>query len=112
MWPLLRRHSGIGTDLLFPVIESRAQRFSSTAVYPSCRRPKPLAKSTVVGGGTTDTLLKVKPESLYAREVELVQRAIGLLRAEGDASLIRELEQEQLAAGTSLEWYGITKSAF
>lgn len=52
------------------------------------------------------------PESLYAREVELVQKAIRLLRAEDDASLLRELEQEQLAAGTSLEWYGITKSAF
>ena len=52
------------------------------------------------------------PETLYAREVDLVQRAIGLLRAEDDTSLIRELEQEQLAAGTSLEWYGITKSTF
>jgi hypothetical protein len=52
------------------------------------------------------------PETLYAREIELVQKAIGLLRAEDDSSLIRELEQEQLAAGTNLEWYGITKSVF
>jgi hypothetical protein len=52
------------------------------------------------------------PETLYAREVELVQKAIGLLRAEDDSSLIRELEHAQLAAGTSLEWYGITKSTF
>jgi hypothetical protein len=52
------------------------------------------------------------PQSLYAREVECVQKAIGLLRDERDASLIRELEEEQLAAGTSLEWYGITQGAF
>ena len=52
------------------------------------------------------------PELLYAREVALVENAIVLLRSEDDASLIRELEQEQLAAGTSLEWYGITKRAF
>jgi len=51
------------------------------------------------------------PEALYAREIALVQRAIRLLRAEDDTSH-RELEQEQLAAGTSLEWYGITKSVF
>ena len=52
------------------------------------------------------------PESLYAREVELVQRATAALRAEPDPGLIRELEHERMAAGTSLEWYGITKSVF
>lgn len=52
------------------------------------------------------------PESPYAQEVQVVQRAIAALRAEPDPSLIRELEEEQRAAGTSLEWYGITKSVF
>jgi hypothetical protein len=52
------------------------------------------------------------PDSAYAQEVQVVQRAIALLRAEADPSLIRELEEEQRAAGTGLEWYGITKSVF
>lgn len=52
------------------------------------------------------------PESLYARELELVHLAIASLRAEPDPGLVRELEYEQLAAGTSLEWYGITKGVF
>ncbi len=51
-------------------------------------------------------------ENPYTREVQLVQRAIASLRAESDPSLIRELEEEQRAAGTGLEWDGITKSVF
>jgi hypothetical protein len=54
----------------------------------------------------------VMPESPYKREVEIVQRAIGLLRSEADARLIAELEADQRAAGTGLEWYGITKGVF
>src|SRR5438045_9696047 len=50
---------GVGTDLLSPIVESRAQRFSSTAVYPSCRRTSRLEKTSLVCGGTTDTLLQV-----------------------------------------------------
>ena len=61
---------------------------------------------------TWGVLSAYMPEFLYAREVESVQKVIRLLRGERDASLLRELEQEQLAAGTSLEWYGITKGAF
>ena len=52
------------------------------------------------------------PEKLYKREVERVQWAITRLRAENDLRLIAELEDEQLAAGTGLEWYGITKGVF
>jgi len=48
----------------------------------------------------------------YKREVEVVQRAIARLRSEGDPRLIAELEEEQRAAATGLEWYGITKGAF
>ena len=50
---------GVGTDLLSPIVESRAQRFSSTAVYPSCRRITRLHKTSLVCGGMTDTLLQV-----------------------------------------------------
>jgi hypothetical protein len=49
---------------------------------------------------------------IYKREVEIVQRAIRRLRSETDPRLIAEVEDEQLAAGTGLEWYGITKSVF
>lgn len=52
------------------------------------------------------------PESPYKREVEIVQRAISRLRSETDFRLIAELEDEQRAAGTGLEWYGITKTIF
>ena len=52
------------------------------------------------------------PESSYAREVEIVQRAIAALRTERDPGLVGQLEKEQMAAGTRLEWYGITKSVF
>jgi hypothetical protein len=54
----------------------------------------------------------VMPETPYKREVEIVQRAIARLRSETDSRLIAELESEQLAAGTGLEWYGITKGVF
>src|SRR5688572_30039821 len=45
--------------LLSPVRRSRAQRLSSTTVYPSHRRVahKPIA--VFLGGGATDTLLNV-----------------------------------------------------
>ena len=46
----------------------------------------------------------------YNREIQIVQQAIARLRTEADRSLIVELEDEQLAAATGLEWYGITKS--
>ena len=52
------------------------------------------------------------PESYYPKEVEAVQRAINCLRSEDDQSLTTELQAEQQAAGTSLEWYGITKNVF
>jgi hypothetical protein len=52
------------------------------------------------------------PKSPYAEEVQTVQRAIARLKEEPDTSLAKELEEEQLAAGTSLEWYGITKCVF
>ena len=48
----------------------------------------------------------------YSEQVKIVQRAISLLRAEPDKSLFVELEEEQRGAGTSLEWYGITKVTF
>lgn len=51
-------------------------------------------------------------EGPYRQEVEVVQRAIALLEAEADTSLITELKEEQLAAATGLEWYGITRSVF
>lgn len=53
------------------------------------------------------------PKTLYAEEVKLVQRAIAQLKEEPDKSLSKELEEEQLAAGSSsLEWYLITKGVF
>ena len=52
------------------------------------------------------------PDSPYKREVEIVQRVISRLRLEADARLIAELEDEQRAAATGLEWYGITKGVF
>jgi hypothetical protein len=48
----------------------------------------------------------------YAPQVEAVQEGIAAVRAEPDASLLAELEDEQRAAGTNLEWYGITGSVF
>ena len=51
-------------------------------------------------------------EHAYTQEVQTVERAIAALRGQSDSSLIRELEEEQRAAGTGLEWYGITKSVF
>jgi hypothetical protein len=52
------------------------------------------------------------PDGPYAEEVQIVQKAIARLKEEPDTSLIKELEEEQLAAGTNLEWYGITASVF
>lgn len=54
----------------------------------------------------------MKEDRPYSAEVKIVQHAISLLKTELDQSLIRELEEEQQAAGTSLEWYGITKVTF
>jgi len=42
------------------VRELRAQRFRSTAVYPSCRRVTPSKKSALSGADTTDTPLQVR----------------------------------------------------
>lgn len=50
-------------------------------------------------------------ESPYQREAAIVQQAIAWLRSEADPNLIAELEEEQRAAGTGLEWYGITMRA-
>jgi hypothetical protein len=50
--------------------------------------------------------------SLYEEEVLIVHRAIALLRNEVDQSLIRDLETEQSAASTGLEWHGITSGVF
>ena len=52
------------------------------------------------------------PNSPYAEEVQIVQRAIARLKEEPDTNLVKELEEEQLAAGTNLEWCGITKVVF
>lgn len=52
------------------------------------------------------------PKSLYAEEVKTVQRAIAQLKEEPDKGLSKELDDEQRAAGTNLEWYGITKGVF
>jgi hypothetical protein len=52
------------------------------------------------------------PEVAYANEVKIIQIAIELLRTENESALIQELERAQSAAGTSLEWYGITKTEF
>ena len=48
----------------------------------------------------------------YRPQVEAVQQAIAAVCAEADRSLLAELEDEQRAAGTNLEWYGITSSVF
>ena len=48
----------------------------------------------------------------YDREVAIVQEAIVALQAATDRSLYTELEREQRAAGTGLEYYGITKTTF
>ena len=62
--------------------------------------------------GPPPVMCIVMTDSPYKREVEIVQRAIGRLRSETDPRLMAELEDEQLAAGTGLEWYGITKGVF
>ncbi len=49
---------------------------------------------------------------MYEQEVSIVQRAIEALRSESNQNLIRELEEEQRAAATGLEWHGITSSMF
>ena len=44
---------------------------------------------------------------------EIVQRAIAVFRSEASVNEIAELEDEQLAAGSSgLEWYGRTATVF
>jgi hypothetical protein len=46
-------------------------------------------------------------------QVEVVQRAIAQFQSAASASEIAELEDEQLAAGSSgLEWYGRTGKVF
>jgi hypothetical protein len=46
-------------------------------------------------------------------QTEIVQRAIAVFRSEANASEVAELEDEQLAAGSSgLEWYGRTAGVF
>ncbi|MDB5319952.1 MAG: hypothetical protein JWN40_1583 [Phycisphaerales bacterium] len=46
-------------------------------------------------------------------QAEIVQRAIAAFRSEANASEIAELDDEQLAAGSSgLEWYGRTAGVF
>lgn len=49
---------------------------------------------------------------MYEKEVEAVRAAVTALRSESDPGLRHELEQEQAAAATGLEYYGITKSVF
>jgi hypothetical protein len=49
---------------------------------------------------------------MYDQEVEIVRDAIGSLESEGDPSLIQALKDEQAAAATGLEYYGITKKVF
>jgi hypothetical protein len=68
-----KRRSGLGTVLLSPVIESRARRLSSTAVYPSRRRFTLLGKSKLFCGGATDTLLKVR-QRMRALALSIPQR--------------------------------------
>ena len=46
---------------------------------------------------------------MYEKEIQSVQAAVEALRSEGKLLLIQELEQEQSAAATGLEYYGITK---
>ena len=46
-------------------------------------------------------------------QTEIVQRAIAVFRSEANASEVAELEDQQLAAGSSgLEWYGRTAGVF
>jgi hypothetical protein len=46
-------------------------------------------------------------------QTEIVRRAIAVFRSEASATEIAELEDEQLAAGSSgLEWYGRTGKVF
>jgi hypothetical protein len=49
---------------------------------------------------------------MYEKEVKIVRKAVEALESEGDLSLIQELKDEQAAAATGLEYYGITKKAF
>jgi hypothetical protein len=49
---------------------------------------------------------------MYEKEIRIVENAIEALKSEADASLIIELDKERSAAGTGLEYYGITKSVF
>src|SRR5262245_2328681 len=59
--------------LLFPVRKSRAQRLSSTAVYPAHRRVAHKQTTRFLGGGTTDTLLKVRRQHAHMRTDNLYQ---------------------------------------
>jgi len=65
LWP--EPHSGGGTTLLSPVREPQAQRFCSTAVYPTCRRVTPSKKSAPSGGGMTDTPLHIRRHYAHLR---------------------------------------------
>ena len=47
---------------------------------------------------------------MYEKEVEAVRAAVAALRSESDPRLVQELQEEQAAAATGLEYYGITKS--
>ena len=49
---------------------------------------------------------------MYEKEIEVVDAAVAALRSESDRTLIAELEDEQAAAATGLEHYGITKTVF
>ena len=49
---------------------------------------------------------------MHEAQVEAVGRAIASIRNEPDLRLITELENDQLAAATGLEWYGITLGTF
>ncbi len=47
---------------------------------------------------------------MFNNEAKIVRTAIESLRSEKNPLLIQELEHEQGAASTGLEYYGITKS--
>jgi hypothetical protein len=49
---------------------------------------------------------------VFDKEAETVRIAVQALGAESDPDLLRALEEEQSAAATGLEYYGITKTVF
>jgi len=49
---------------------------------------------------------------MYDEQVKIVEEAVKALADEPDTTLIRDLKDEQTAAATGLEYYGITRMVF